>query len=89
MVSHEAARRALELAGATMECPSCAGTDWRNFGLGDAVVILDAVGPNDKALGAGTGLRVGLFAHVLICANCGFVRLHSEDELAARLEEAT
>jgi hypothetical protein len=49
--------------------------------------MLDAVGPDDKALGAGTGLRAGLFAHVFICANCGFVRLHSEDELADRLNE--
>jgi hypothetical protein len=87
-LDHDAARRALDVSGASLACPSCDGTAWRNLGYAGSLVMLDAVTLDEQPLQAG-GVRAGLFVVAFVCGNCGFVRLHSRDELAARLSESS
>ena len=86
-LSHDEARDALDSCGAKLECPSCDGIEWRDLGIADVFVMLDAVDQNEKPLQAGT-FRVGHICVAFICGNCGFVRLHSRDELADRRDES-
>lgn len=65
---------ALEAAGASLQCPSCGRFDWSRD---PDPVVLPSARPEGNLVPA-------IPAFILICDNCGFVRLHS---LKALLKE--
>jgi hypothetical protein len=68
---------ALERARAKLECPSCDQRDWsRNP---NPVVLKETrpVQTDDVGTPVAGELFGGIPAYVLICRNCGFIRLHS------------
>jgi hypothetical protein len=56
--------------GARQECPSCAGVKWT---VDDDPAAVNATDGNTGELLLDTALE----AAVMVCRNCGFVRLHA------------
>jgi hypothetical protein len=71
MDGNEIAARLVNLKGAKAECPQCNQTKWATpEPNGRALLVIDGtVGQEIKRL------------VVLICDNCGFVRMHDEEKL--------
>jgi hypothetical protein len=68
--------------GAGLKCPVCAHEIWM-IGLGDMGnlhIFLEAASPQGEVLEV-PGSKGGLPVHPIVCANCGFVRLHSLEVL--------
>jgi hypothetical protein len=64
--------------GATSACPACGQEDWIHFGgLGNLVVHLTPDTEHRESIET----HVVLPAYVLICANCGLIRLHGREVL--------
>ena len=73
-------RAQLEAVGAWRSCPACDVTAWS---VGSELVLIQAVGQADQQITFGRGWRgVPVF-----CSNCGFVRYHFVDYLAASAAE--
>jgi transcription elongation factor Elf1 len=64
MNEHEL-RRALQAKGAKLDCPSCGHSDWKIPPGALAVIKVTII--VEKTMDVG----------LMICSNCGFVRLHS------------
>jgi hypothetical protein len=83
----------LQARGARGECPVCGENRWESVGeLANLMVSLPLSTPGGQMVQAGVQGRMyqqGISCYVLVCGNCGFVRLHSagmieEDEASAR-----
>ena len=73
MDANEIALRLKNLKGADTKCPQCGKTKWKSPpGEGRAVLTVAYFEQGEKE-------QVPLI--VLICDNCGFVRLHDEEKL--------
>ena len=71
MDGNEIAARLKELKGANTECPQCGKTKWADPGDNGRAVITISNG----------SLIETFLPIILICDNCGFVRLHDERKL--------
>jgi hypothetical protein len=73
--------RALEVLaerGARDDCPICNGSEWDAPGhLGNLIGNVPLSTPFQEAVRDDEGGLAAITAYVMVCANCGFVRLHS------------
>jgi hypothetical protein len=80
-VNYDRAMRALGARGATLTCPFCGTDAWHRLGdLGNLGVFLEGTMPDWQPVRTGEGAG-GIAAYVLICKNCGFIRLHAREVL--------
>ncbi|MCB8879629.1 hypothetical protein ACELLULO517_05235 [Acidisoma cellulosilytica] len=59
-----------EERGVSDDCPFCATTEWGVFANGEITVKITTGVPENK-----------MDTYVLVCLNCGFVRMHLKDRL--------
>jgi len=86
-LDYEGVANLLASLRARSDCPFCDAKPWRTYGeLANLLVALPTATFEGEILSAG-GERGVLSCFVLVCANCGFVRLHSRDLLEEKAQE--
>ena len=79
---YQAAEDRLLARGASLSCPVCSGDAWVAPGqLANMLGNLPLVTGGDEHLLIHDvdGTPVGTVCYAFVCANCGFVRLHSKE----------
>ena len=80
--TYQAAEDRLLSRGASLSCPVCSGSAWVAPGqLANMLGNLPLVTGGDEHLLIHDvdGTPVGTVCYAFVCANCGFVRLHSKE----------
>jgi hypothetical protein len=86
--NYQSAEDRLLARGGSLVCPVCSGSAWVAPGtlanmLGNLPLVTD--GDEHILIHDVDGIQVGHVCYAFICANCGFVRLHSKDALSRDL----
>jgi hypothetical protein len=67
--------------GASNVCHVCGGTTWEPLGELENLHVLLPVATEHMDVVAAQNQMAGLPAYPFVCANCGFIRLHSAQTL--------